>query len=106
MIVERRRKMYLKHKQKILERRKLWAAKNKAKIAFYAATRRADKVKATPRWVDKKAIALIYQDAASKRLTVDHIVPLKNNKVCGLHVPWNLQLLTKEENSRKHNNLI
>jgi hypothetical protein len=64
---------------------------------------------ATPLWANKKKIKEFY--SVAKLLTentgvkhhVDHIVPLRGEFVCGLHVEHNLQILTQEENIRKSN---
>lgn len=72
------------------------------------ARRRASKLHATPPWVDKKELQKIYAEAFRRRwagedVHVDHIIPLKGEGVCGLHVPWNLQIIPANENLRKHN---
>lgn len=57
----------------------------------------------------KSEITTIYENCANmtKELNieyqVDHIIPINNELVCGLHVPWNLQILTKDENLFKTN---
>jgi hypothetical protein len=63
--------------------------KNKAKYLAFSSGRRAVKRRATPSWVDKKALLDIYKNRPAG-MHVDHIVPLCGKTVCGLHVPWNL----------------
>jgi len=67
---------------------------------------------ATPKWLtaeQKMEIRLKYRLAIELSRTlgirhaVDHIVPLINDGVCGLHVPWNLRVITQEENLAKSN---
>lgn len=71
---------------------------NNAKSAYRRALQKA----ATPLWVDKKALKEVYKNCP-KGSHVDHIIPLDNDLVCGLHVPWNLQILTAHENDSKGN---
>jgi hypothetical protein len=64
--------------------------------------------KATPVWADLDAIKQFYIEA--QRLTketgiqheVDHVIPIKGKLVSGLHVPANLQILTKKQNQTKN----
>lgn len=65
-----------------------------------------------PKWADLKAIYALYEEA--RRLTkttgvlytVDHIVLLNGQNVCGLHVENNLQVLPGKENDQKGNKLL
>lgn len=63
---------------------------------------------ATPSWADRDAMELLYIEARGLTATtgikheVDHIIPLQGKKVCGLHVSWNLRVITKAANIRKH----
>ena len=83
--------------------RKNWEDANPGKVLSYRARRRTGKLQRTPLWADHAKIEAIYAEAASKGLHVDHIIPLQNPLVSGLHVHNNLQLLTKAENSSKSN---
>lgn len=68
--------------------------------------------RATPKWLTKQERAVIgwlYDKAKGlTRVTgtlyvVDHIVPKISPFVCGLHVPWNLQIIPATENTAKGN---
>jgi 5-methylcytosine-specific restriction endonuclease McrA len=70
---------------------------------------------ATPKWLSaeqKLEIRLQYRlaielsRATKQRHAVDHIIPIQGENVCGLHVPWNLRVITQEENLKKSNKLL
>lgn len=72
------------------------------------ARRRARKANATPPWLTKEDYQTIrdwYALAAMCRAEVDHVIPILGVNVCGLHVPWNLQLLIRSENAAKGNRM-
>ncbi len=96
------------------EYKRAWKSRNPDYVQLGVNVRRRRLRNASPPWLTaehKLQIREMY--LAARRLTrdtgvkhvVDHIVPLRSNEVCGLHVPWNLQILTHIENSSKGNRL-
>lgn len=82
--------------------------KNIKSYLYRNAKRRADLLLATPKWLTKEhlqAIKDIYKNCPDG-YHVDHIIPLKSDFLCGLHVPWNLQYLPAKENISKKNKVI
>jgi 5-methylcytosine-specific restriction endonuclease McrA len=70
---------------------------------------------ATPKWLtpaERLQMRDLYVQARKmteltrERYVVDHIVPLRGEEVCGLHVPWNLRVITQEQNLKKSNKLV
>ena len=70
---------------------------------------------ATPPWITKEqklAMRNLYLQAqkltkiTGEKYEVDHKIPLIHPEVCGLHVPWNLVVITKKENLKKSNKLL
>ena len=88
-----------------------WRQKNPAAHNARVMARECAKLKATPKWAVDFFIKEAYELAhLRKKLTgiehhVDHIVPLRNKTVCGLHSHTNLQVIPAVLNMRKGNKL-
>lgn len=98
------------NKEKLNVVRREYLARNKEKINAYNAEKKVLRRKmAVPVWADRQKIAGFYKDAVERskltgiRYEVDHIIPLTNKIVCGLHVETNLRVITRSENARKRN---
>jgi 5-methylcytosine-specific restriction endonuclease McrA len=79
-----------------------WEKANPEKRGWYRRKAKQSIDRARPPWIDSKALSDIYNNCPPG-MEVDHIVPLRGKNVSGLHVPWNLQYLTAQENRRKGN---
>ena len=122
---ERARDYAARHKKEARQRAKQWAVDNPDKkkqsnIAWVEANKarsnslkakyRAARRQACPPWLNKEMLNQIHEIYRLRRQIseatgivheVDHIVPLQGGTVCGLHVPWNLRVITKEQNNRR-----
>jgi hypothetical protein len=69
--------------------------------------------RATPAWLDKAQVATIRKikeackalnkEHGARTYHVDHMEPLRGKHVCGLHVPWNMQIILATKNMAKGN---
>jgi hypothetical protein len=107
---------YSANREKILNKNKAYVKNNPDKhrksMRVAASKRRGVVNKSCPKWLtdDQHAqIKFLYDLArdceitAGQKYHVDHIVPLQGKNVCGLHVPWNLQVLPADINMSKGN---
>lgn len=98
---------YDRRREAINEARRLrWLTdpNNPARLYF----RRKDVKRCTPKWVNRDELLVIYGQCPDG-MEVDHIIPIKGlidgRPVSGLHVPWNLQYLSIEQNRKKKNRI-
>ena len=96
------RKYYQVNKEIFATKASIYRKNNLPLFASISAKYRATKLQATPNWADHEIIKQIYE-TCPKGYHVDHIVPLQNDLVCGLHCEFNLQHLTAAENLAKSN---
>jgi 5-methylcytosine-specific restriction endonuclease McrA len=87
------------------QKSKRWRMANPDKSSMQVYRRRDCLRTQKPIWADDEEIKNIYIEAKYLQLQVDHIVPLISPKVCGLHTEYNLQLLSKSDNSKKGNRI-
>ena len=91
-----------------------WKENNREKHNAECMKRHTAKLQRFPMWARecqdiKFFLEEIYDLAIERTLVtgvphhVDHIVPLQGKKVSGLHLPWNLQVITASENCSKRN---
>jgi hypothetical protein len=86
-----------------------WRQKYPERVLAWRNRRRALETQAMPSWVRTADLWVFHKEC--KRLSketgvkhhVDHIVPLRGEAVCGLHVPWNLRIIPAAENNSKKN---
>lgn len=84
-----------------------WYEDNPKYSAFAMSIHRMRRLGHNPKmpWQDLDELKQFYYDTP-EGMTVDHIIPIKNDLVCGLNVVANLQYLTKEENDKKGNSFV
>jgi hypothetical protein len=109
---ERKRLEYYKHREKHLATKKEYRKNNRGKINALNSANKKRIRQAIPKWVDKehkKRIKELYELAELRTRMfgyawhVDHIIPIKGDNVCGLHVAENLRVIIGKENISKKN---
>ena len=106
---------YARNAEHAKAKHKEWKQANVYLVDTHRANYRAYKIQASPPWLTDehhKQIADMYwlskdlEAISGETYHVDHIVPLQGKDVCGLHVPWNLQILPADINLSKSNKYV
>jgi hypothetical protein len=91
-----------------------WKERNLVWVRADTKARRRKHREATPPWLPQRQkaqtrelykVASTMSKTTGEQYVVDHIYPLRSDVVCGLHVPWNLRVITQRENLEKSNAL-
>lgn len=99
----------ISHRAEAARRVAAWTIANPTRVTANKARRRAIELMATPAWAESEDLEDFYVIARMFRMYtgleyhVDHIVPLQNKLVCGLHCEANLQVLPGPDNRSKSN---
>lgn len=101
-IIRNRAKYYLNNKDSITAYNIRYRKEHPEKSRELVSRRRAAKLNATPPWYEKDLVTELYKQS-SKETHIDHIIPLQNRLVCGLHCISNLQAIPAEDNLSKFN---
>ena len=104
-ILKNNRKYYEENKEWLATKKLEWQRNNKGKVKAIQNKRRAIKLQALPNWANLDKIKEIYLTCPNG-FDVDHILPLNNKLICGLHVEFNLQHLPEKENASKSNKFV
>lgn len=97
-----RKRYYANNREKVAALNKSWRGANNRKLALEDVAFTPRFRQATPKWLtkeQKQEIMRVYDHAKDCRIItgenyhVDHIEPLNGEASCGLHVPWNLQVV-------------
>lgn len=113
-LFQRKEAWYKANPAKKSEHRQTYRLKNLERVRFAESLKHTKRRTRVPRWLtetQKQEIQKIYslrreaEMLTGEKYHVDHIIPLQGKDVCGLHVPWNLQVLPSDVNLSKHNKL-
>lgn len=125
-VKQKKHEWYLQNKEAVIARAKTqttekkreyqnaWKRNNIVWVRADTKSRRRKHREATPPWITRKQksemrslyqIAITMSKTTGEQYVVDHIYPLRSETVCGLHVPWNLRVITQKENLLKSNGM-
>jgi hypothetical protein len=123
-VKQKKHEWYLQNKDAVIARAKTqtiekkreyqnaWKERNVVWVRADTKSRRRKHREATPPWVTREQksemrslyqIAITMSKTTGEQYVVDHIYPLRSEVVCGLHLPWNLRVITQKENLLKSN---